>query len=132
MTISKEELDLAPAVREFGEDNNLDLSWLDTRGEWGVKAEPSKRGLTLGDIQLGSYGEPGDHSDNMTGRPGPEPGMTLTGSVDTRFDPKRIYGYQMLMYFMKNPFKDSGVLLLMFHGTQSNPCQMILKEPSAS
>ena len=69
MTISKEELDLAPAVREFGEDNNLDLSWLDTRGEWGVRAEPSKRGLTLGDIQLGSYGEPGDHSDNMTGRP---------------------------------------------------------------
>ena len=42
MTISKEELDLAPAVREFGEDNDLDLSWLDTRGEWGIKAEPSK------------------------------------------------------------------------------------------
>ena len=97
MTISKEELDLAPAVREFGEDYDLDLSWLDTRGEWGIKAEPSK-----------------------------------TGSVDTRFDPKPIYGYRMLMYFMKNLFKDSGVLLLMFHGTQSNPCQMILKELNAS
>ena len=37
MTISKEELDLAPAVREFGEYNNLDLSWLDTRVNGGSK-----------------------------------------------------------------------------------------------
>ena len=86
MTISKEELDLAPAVREFGEDNNLDLSWLDTRGEWGVKAEPSKRGLTLGDIQLGSYGEPGDHSDNMTGRP---------RGARARNDAYRVGGYKI-------------------------------------
>ncbi len=86
MTISKEELDLAPAVREFGEDNNLDLSWLDTRGEWGVRAEPSKRGLTLGDIQLGSYGEPGDHSDNMTGRP---------RGARARNDAYRVGGYKI-------------------------------------
>ena len=58
--------------------------------------------------------------------------MTLTGSVDTKSDPNPIYGYKMLMYFKKNLVKDSGVLLPMFHGTQSNPCQMILKELNAS
>ena len=69
MTLPNKELDIAPAVRDFGEENNLDLSWLDTRGEWGVKAEGGMGGLKLSDIELGSYGEPGEHSDNMTGKP---------------------------------------------------------------
>ena len=86
MTLTDKELDLAPAVRDFGEENDLDLSWLETRGEWGVKAEPEKGGLKLSDIQLGTYGEPGDHSDNMTGRP--------RGSL-ARPDAYRIGGYQV-------------------------------------
>ena len=86
MTLADKELDLAPAVRDFGEENGLDLSWLETRGEWGVKAEPEKGGLKLSDIQLGTYGEPGDHSDNMTGRP--------RGSL-ARPDAYRIGGYQV-------------------------------------
>ncbi len=48
---------------------DLDLSWMDKMGEWGVRAEPGKRGLTLEDIRIGSYGELPAVSDNMTGRP---------------------------------------------------------------
>ncbi len=57
------------AVKDYADDHELDLSWIDTRGEWGIKASPdSKKGLTLSDIQLGSYGDVPDTSDNMTGR----------------------------------------------------------------
>ena len=86
MTLTNEELNIAPAVRDFGEENDLDLSWLDTRGEWGVKADPGKGGLTLSDIELGSYGEPGDQSNNLTGRP--------RGSVP-RPDAYRVGRYQV-------------------------------------
>ena len=47
----------------------LDMGWMDQRGEWGAKAQPGKHGLTLDDISIGSYGAPSDHSDNRTGRP---------------------------------------------------------------
>jgi hypothetical protein len=57
------------AVKSYADDNGLDLSWLDTRGEWGIKSSPdTKKGLTLSDIKVGSYGDPPDTSDNMTGR----------------------------------------------------------------
>lgn len=42
MTTSDESL---KAVKEYADDYELDLSWLDTRGEWGIRAEPDKRGL---------------------------------------------------------------------------------------
>ena len=66
MTTSNESL---KAVKEYADDYELDLSWLDTRGEWGIRAEPEKRGLTLADIQIGSYGDAPDKSNNQTGRP---------------------------------------------------------------
>ncbi|HEX7035173.1 MAG TPA: hypothetical protein VF210_05335 [Pseudomonadales bacterium] len=47
----------------------LDLGWMERQGEWGTRARPGKQGLTLADIQIGSYGETPDFSDNMTGRP---------------------------------------------------------------
>jgi len=47
----------------------LNLDWLDRQGEWGSDANPGKQGLTLDDIQIGTYGEVPDESDNMTGRP---------------------------------------------------------------
>src|SRR5262245_52215830 len=47
----------------------LDLGWMSRQGEWGIRAVPSKQGLTLADIQLGSYGDPAAQSDNQTGRP---------------------------------------------------------------
>ena len=58
------------AIKEYADDYDLDLSWLDTRGEWGIKAAPDpKRGMTLSSIEIGSYGEAPDTTDNMTGRP---------------------------------------------------------------
>jgi hypothetical protein len=47
----------------------LKLDWMDRQGEWNTTATPGKSGLTLADIQLGSYGDTPDFSDNMTGRP---------------------------------------------------------------
>lgn len=47
----------------------LDLGWMGRQGEWGSLAASGKQGLTLADIQFGSYGDVPDHSDNMTGRP---------------------------------------------------------------
>ena len=35
----------------------LDLSWLDASTEWGVRARPGKRGLTLDEISVGTYGQ---------------------------------------------------------------------------
>ena len=49
--------------------HDLDLGWMDQHGEWDTKAEPSKYGLTLADIQVGDYGDPPAESDNQTGRP---------------------------------------------------------------
>ncbi len=48
----------------------LDLSWLDdARAEWGITAKPGKRGLTLDEINIGSYGRVPAYSDNQTMRP---------------------------------------------------------------
>ena len=49
--------------------HDLDLGWMDQHGPWDTKAEQSKYGLTLADIQLGDYGNPPAESDNQTGRP---------------------------------------------------------------
>jgi hypothetical protein len=47
----------------------LSLDWMDRQGDWGTNAIAGKHGLTLEDIQIGTYGEPPEISDNMTGRP---------------------------------------------------------------
>ena len=47
----------------------LDLSWMEQTGEWDSHAEASKYGLTLADIQLGTYGDVPEQSQNLTGRP---------------------------------------------------------------
>ena len=85
MTTLKESLG---AVKSYADDNELDLSWIDTHGEWGIKASPdSKKGLTLSDIQIGSYGDAPDTSDNMTGRSrgsAARPGAYRTGAYQVR------------------------------------------------
>jgi hypothetical protein len=48
--------DRTQAYREKLRNGEYDLSWRHVNSEWGVKATPSKRGLTLDDINLGSYG----------------------------------------------------------------------------
>ena len=47
----------------------LDLSWLNIGSEWGIRARPGKRGLTLDEINTGGYGEVPEISTNINGRP---------------------------------------------------------------
>ena len=57
-------------IQEYADDQGLKLDWIDQQGEWGVKASSDgQKGLTLSDVQVGSYGDPAPTSDNMTGRP---------------------------------------------------------------
>jgi hypothetical protein len=66
---------------------DLDTSWMQHMGEWGMRAEPGKRGLTLAEIQLGSYGDIPDISKNMTGRPrgaGERPDAYRVGAYGVR------------------------------------------------
>ncbi|MGQ4808561.1 hypothetical protein NKDENANG_01946 [Candidatus Entotheonellaceae bacterium PAL068K] len=44
------------AYREKLRNGEYDLSWMTVDSEWGIKATPSQRGLTLDDINVGSYG----------------------------------------------------------------------------
>ena len=44
------------------------LDWMDSKGQWGMKAEPGKHGLTLEDIQMDSYGEAPESSSIRSGR----------------------------------------------------------------
>ncbi len=56
--------------RDAGRDRPLDLGWLrESRAEWGVKATPSRIGLTLKDIAVGSYGDIPDHPPRRTMAP---------------------------------------------------------------
>ncbi len=67
----------------YDEDYEPDLGWMDQRGEWGIQARGGKRGLTLDDIQLGSYGEVPEHSYIRSGRPRgsvPRPGGYRSGA----------------------------------------------------
>jgi hypothetical protein len=52
---------MATDVREA----SSDLSWLSHGTEWGVRARPGKRGLTLEEINIGGYGE---MPDSVSGR----------------------------------------------------------------
>lgn len=44
------------AYRDKLRNGEYDLGWMHVTSEWGVRATPSKRGLTLTDINVGSYG----------------------------------------------------------------------------
>ena len=48
---------------------DLDLSWLKPGTEWGMRARPGRRGLTIDEINQGSYGEAPDQSSGWTMRP---------------------------------------------------------------
>ncbi len=54
--------------KELGAED-LDLSWIDQpAAERGIRVTPGKRGLTLEDISVGTYGNPPDVTDNLSGR----------------------------------------------------------------
>jgi hypothetical protein len=66
MTLVSADLDYLRRARE----GRFDWSWLrSTNSEWGVRARPSKVGLTMRDIALGSYGEVPDHPPRHTMAP---------------------------------------------------------------
>ena len=46
----------------------LDLTWMEPGTEWGVRARPGKRGLTLDEVNASAYGRIPAHSENDTGR----------------------------------------------------------------
>ena len=45
------------------------FSWMNDTLEWGVRAQPGKRGLTMRDLNVGSYGEVPESSSDMSRRP---------------------------------------------------------------
>ena len=47
----------------------LDLSWMEPGTEWGIRAQPGRRGLTIDEINIGSYGAAPDESESWTMRP---------------------------------------------------------------
>jgi hypothetical protein len=75
------------AVKKGIEEVELDLGWMSQQGERVPKASPGSRGITLSDIQIGSYGELPEHSDNQTGRPRgsiPRPDGFRVGAYEVR------------------------------------------------
>ena len=58
-----DELRLEPEVPE------LDLSWLNLDTEWGVSAEPGRKGLTLQQINKSLYGDIPANSEDSSARP---------------------------------------------------------------
>jgi hypothetical protein len=49
--------------------DDFDLSWLKAQGDWGIRAKPGKRGLTLDEINVGPYAEVPDEPHDLTMRP---------------------------------------------------------------
>lgn len=46
----------------------FDLEWFEnTKTEWGIRVQPTKRGVLMNDINIGSYGEVPEHSLPGTG-----------------------------------------------------------------
>ena len=45
------------------------FSWMNDTLEWGVRAQPGKHGLTMRDLNIGSYGEVPESSSDMSRRP---------------------------------------------------------------
>src|SRR3990170_823346 len=47
----------------------LDLTWMNVPTEWGIRAKPTKRGLTMSAINIGTYGEVPDTWEHQTEMP---------------------------------------------------------------
>lgn len=52
----------------YDENYEPELTWMETKGQWGMRAEPGKHGLTLEDIALDSYGTVPESSSIRSGR----------------------------------------------------------------
>ena len=56
-------------LRTESEPPELDMSWLEPGTEWGIRARPGRRGLTIDEINIGSYGDAPAESESWTMRP---------------------------------------------------------------
>ena len=65
MVVDQDTLHMLSAEPEV----ELDLSWLKPGTEWGMSAKPGRRGLTLDEINQGSYGDAPEESASTTMRP---------------------------------------------------------------
>jgi hypothetical protein len=61
--------DTMQMLRTEGPPPDLDLSWMEPGTEWGIRARPGRRGLTIDDINVGTYGEQPDESEARSPRP---------------------------------------------------------------
>ena len=52
----------------YDENYEPQLGWMESKGQWGMTATPGKRGLTLEDIQMDSYGDAPESSSIRSGR----------------------------------------------------------------
>ena len=91
MTSTTVDIDYLDRARE----GKFDLDWLrNSKAEWGIRAKPSKVGLTLRDIAIGSYGVVPDHAPRRTMAPRgcdidaevPDIGYTLNDKVEVWSD----------------------------------------------
>jgi hypothetical protein len=86
--------DTLQMLRSEPEAPELDLTWLEPGTEWGVRATPGRRGLTLDEINVGSYGQAPAESETWTMRPRgaaardavPRVGYFVRGKADTWSD----------------------------------------------
>jgi hypothetical protein len=62
-------IDSGELLKETPLPESLDLSWLKSSADWGIKARPGKRGLTLDEINIGPYGEVPAEAHDLTMRP---------------------------------------------------------------
>ena len=123
------------AYREKLRNGEYDLSWMHVNSEWGVKATPSKRGLTLDDINVGSYGViPEDVSDSLSFAPrGADfdaddlPSMGYTRSTHAPKPGPKIWASSM-----KRRWPGSGARREISRGMPSRRCQRISNMPCAS
>ena len=103
-------------------------------GEWGIRAVPGKQGLTLAEIQIGSYGEPDERSDNQTGRPrgaGARPNSYRIGGYAVHVE-ERDLARQRDRSSTKKRCSGNGVRPPTCRGTPSSRCLTTSKRPSAS
>src|SRR2546428_10020829 len=58
--------EIATPSTQAEQGRGLDLSWLDLDDNWGTRAQPTKKGMTLESIATGAYGQVPDDSRNYT------------------------------------------------------------------
>jgi hypothetical protein len=66
MTLSQDTLRMLRTETDY---SKLGLDWLNPGTERGIAAKPGRKGLTLEEINVGSYGDVPESSRNYTGRP---------------------------------------------------------------